>query len=96
MSNAIQFLEELGRSPSCSPLLAEQYLATVSELAVDDEQRLALQHRDHSALSTLLDGRVGMFCVICTPDEESEPESLPDDDGDGDAVPDDERPPLQE
>lgn len=94
MSQAIQFLEVLGRSPVPFVGQPDSYAAAVLALDVDEPQRAALLGRDSGALGGLLDGRVRMICVVCTPDG-AEPESVPGDDGDGDGVPDDQEPPAE-
>jgi hypothetical protein len=88
MSNAIQFLESLGRSPALIQRAAAAYAEEVATLEIDEAQRSALMIRDHVALNEVLHGRAKMLCVVCTPDDESQ-ESVPDgDDDDGDGIPD--------
>lgn len=65
MSNAIQFLEALGRTP----LSAAGYAATVTALHVEEAQRKALLERDHITLNDLIDGRTTMLCVLSLPDD---------------------------
>lgn len=97
MSNAIQFLETLGRNPALIHSSAQAYAQAVAELDVDDMQRSALLDRDHAVLNALLEGRARMLCAICTPDDDSEQEAIPDDsDPDGDGVPDDEPSPSRD
>src|SRR3546814_7950237 len=88
MTNAIQFLEALGRSPV---LAGDPFLAcpdAVEALEVSEAERMALRDRDHAALNKLLDGRVRVMSLINTPDDGSEHEAVPDEgDGDGDGTP---------
>src|SRR3546814_19990212 len=81
MTNAIQFLEALGRSPV---LAGDPFLAcpdAVEALEVSEAARMALRDRDHAALNKLLDGRVRVLYLIHTPDDGSEHEAVP---GEGD------------
>jgi hypothetical protein len=64
MSNAIQFLESLGRNPA--PI---DYVAAVAALDVDEAQRQALMDRNHAGLNDLLGGRPKMLCLILPADE---------------------------
>src|SRR3546814_17832212 len=93
MTNAIQFLEALGRSPV---LAGDPFLAcpdAVEALEVSEAERMALRDRDHAALNKLLDGRVRVMCLINTPDDGSEHEAVPDEgDRDGDGQPDEVEP----
>ena len=66
MSNAIRFLELLGRR---TPLSPADYAASVAQLEVDDAQRRALLHRDPAALSALLGGRQKLMFAILAPEE---------------------------
>jgi hypothetical protein len=92
MSNAIQFLESLGRNPALIQRPIEFYMEAVAALEVDEAQRQALLSKDHVALNSLLDGRVRMLCAVCAPDD-NEQDSVPDSgDGDGDGVPDQDEP----
>lgn len=94
MSQAIQFLEMLGRAPAPFVGQPDAYAAAVAALDVEESQRAALLGRDSMTLGGLLDGRARMICAVCTPDD-AEPESAPGDDGDGDGVPDDQEPPTE-
>lgn len=78
MSNAIQFLEVLGRNPVQIKQSDRMYTEAVAMLNIAVEQRKALLARDVPALSRLLDGRSKMFCMIVAPDKES-PADVPDD-----------------
>lgn len=60
MSNAVQFLESLGRSPH--PLSDEELVIAVTNL--DEAVRNALAGGDVAALSRLLGGRASMVCFI--------------------------------
>lgn len=66
MSNDIQFLATLGRSPSLS---SADYQSAVDALDLDGEQRRALLHRDSRALNSLLQGRAAMRCAVFSPPE---------------------------
>ena len=65
MSNAIRFLETLGRTP----LSRAEYAASVALLDIDDAQRGALLRRDPAALSDLLGGRRKLMFAILAPEE---------------------------
>jgi len=96
MSNAIQFLEMLGRHPALIHAPAAAYENAVAALEIDDRQRSALMDRNHAALGELIRGRTKMMCIICTPDE-NEQEAVPDEnDNDGDGVPDEDSSPTRE
>src|SRR3546814_14105513 len=78
MTNAIQFLEALGRSPV---LAGDPFLAcpdAVEALEVSEAERMALRDRDHAALNKLLDGRVRVMCLINKPYDGSEHGAVPD------------------
>ena len=90
MSQAIQFLEMVGRSP-VHLFGSGDYDSAIDALVDDDAQRVALRARDGGSLGELLGGRVRMVCQVCTPDG-GEPDSVPGDDQDGDGVPDDQDP----
>src|SRR3546814_4789591 len=89
MTNAIQFLEALGRSPV---LAGDPFLAcpdAVEALEVSEAERMALRDRDHAALHKLLDGRVRVMCLLNTPDDGRETEDVQEEgDKDGDGTPD--------
>lgn len=83
MSNAIQFLETLGREPAPARGEAEAYASAVDALEIDAVEQRALIERDPSRLNALLGGRGMMAMLIATPDGSEEPEETPDDhDGD--------------
>lgn len=89
MTNAIEFLEALGRSPVLAGAPLQAYPDSVEALEVSDAERTALRDRDHAALNKLLDGRVRVMCLINTPDDGSEHEAVPDEgDRDDDGIPD--------
>lgn len=90
MSQAIQFLEMVGRSP-VHLVGSGSYHSAIDALVDDDAQRVALRARDGGLLGELLGGRARMVCQVCTPDG-GEPDSVPGDDQDGDGVPDDRDP----
>ncbi|MFD0738439.1 hypothetical protein ACFQZQ_03950 [Lysobacter koreensis] len=64
MSNAIQFLESMGRNPSATHMSAFEYATTVAALDIEGAQKDALLERDESVLSNLLGGRDDMRCMI--------------------------------
>lgn len=66
MSNVIQFLETIGRSP----VSAREYAASVNALDVDAAQQQALMHRDHAALNALLGGRTKLFCSVLAEEDQ--------------------------
>jgi hypothetical protein len=70
LSNVIQFLEAMGRSP----VSTAEYAASVAALNIDATQQQALLSRDHAALSGLLDGRKKMYFMVVAADEEQESE----------------------
>ena len=77
MSNAIRFLEAMGRNPRVHGASAADYAASVALLDIDGAQRQALLACDATALNSLLAGQAKMFCIIATPDEEA-PDEAPD------------------
>lgn len=68
MSNLIEVLEGLGRSPCISVARSENYIASVTALALDVPQRRALLDRDAKALGDLAGARGTLRCLIATPD----------------------------
>ena len=60
MSNVIRFLEAVGSKP----LSAADYVAGVSLLDIDEDQKKALRERDYDALSQSLRGRHVVRCLI--------------------------------
>jgi hypothetical protein len=90
MSNAIQFLETLGREPVCRSILSTDHEASIAALSLDQAQRDALLDRDHGKLSQLLGGRAKMMLQIWAPDQEPQedepaPVGVPDDGQDDEA-----------
>lgn len=87
MTNAIQFLESMGRNPALASLSAAGYAAAVAGLELDAQQRDALLERDPVALGALLGARPKMICSQFSPHapREDEQEKIPDDDGQDDA-----------
>ena len=77
MSNAIQFLEAMGRNARVHGASAADYAASVALLEIDAAQQQALLACDAAALNRLLEGQAKMFCIIATPDEEA-PDEAPD------------------
>lgn len=69
MSNAIQFLENLGRNPELVGGSGKTYAVAVATSELDAVQRQALLDCDVEGLRDLLGGREKMRCVVCTPDE---------------------------
>jgi len=72
MSNVVQFLEMLARSPR--PLSNEQFIAAVLQARLEPAVEEALLARDVTALNRVLGGRAAMFCAIFPADNE-EPDS---------------------
>lgn len=94
MSNAIQFLESLGRNPALGQPSAESYAASIAALDIDTTQRRTLLDRDVHALGALVGARDKMFCLILTPDQEP---ARRDDDDNGEDEPEKEKqPPSKE
>lgn len=67
MSNVIQFLESMGRSP----LSATEYAASVASFDINEGQKRALLDRDHAALSEQMGGAKKMVFAIMAADEEA-------------------------
>ncbi len=63
MSNAIQYLENLGRNPG-----AQRKVAAVPP-EIESAQQQALMSGDVEGLRDLLGGRERMVCAVATPDE---------------------------
>lgn len=80
MSNAVQFLESLGRSPC--PLSDEELVIAVANL--DESERNVLVRRDVAGLSRLLGGRASMVCSVM-PAEDEEPLEEEEQDGESEA-----------
>lgn len=85
MSNVIAFLESMGKDASAHSSSADEFVAAVNALGLDDAPRQALLDRDDVALGDLLGGRMKMMCLLFPADGEGE-EKKDDqpDDGDGD------------
>ena len=99
MTQAIQFLDAIGRSPAILSGTAAGYHEAVDSLDVAPALRDAFLRRDVAGLASLLGGRPRMVCAICTPDSEEVPLRSPDreDDGDGQETPDrEDRSPARE
>jgi len=67
MSNAISFLDAIGRRP----LSFTQYTDALALFDIDDEQRNALMNRDPAKLKALLGGRSKVMMMIWAPQEDS-------------------------
>jgi hypothetical protein len=67
MSDAIQFLASIGRTP-LSPL---EYEAAVNAQVVDSRQVRALLDRDEASLNELLGGASKMVCAVLAADEDA-------------------------
>ena len=80
MSNAIQFLESLGRNQALVRPLGGDYARTVKELKIKEAQQDALISLDTVELGRLLNARDMMFCMISEPDQA--PSKTPDDQDD--------------
>lgn len=84
MSNAIQFLEDLGRSATWGKCPAEAHEDAIDSLQIDENQKRMLLERDHHALNRVLGGRAMMAMHVATPDGEEAPQEEPfrhDDEG---------------
>jgi hypothetical protein len=79
MSNIIQFLESMGQDAALSTMPAEDYIAKVKTLVVDDVAQHALLNRDLEALNSMLGGRMKMMMML-VPAEDDEGEDKQDDD----------------
>ena len=79
MSNVIQFLESMGKDAALSNMSPEEFTAAVKALGVDDVAQHALLHRDHTALSNSLGGRIKMMMML-VPAEDDEGEGKQNDD----------------
>ncbi|GGK04189.1 hypothetical protein [Luteimonas terricola] len=89
MTQAIQFLDAIGRSPALHGAPAA-YNQAVDSLDAVPELRDALLRRDAAGLAGLLGARPRMVCAICTPDSDDVPLRSPDreDEGEGKEDPD--------
>lgn len=81
MSNAIQFLESLGRNPKIFGQSAEAYAVRVTKSEVDLAQQQALLERDANSLSGLLGGRERMMMQVWAPQEDEADEQPQQDAG---------------
>lgn len=77
MSDAIQFLEDLGHSAAWNKCPAEAYEHAIDLLQIDEDQKRMLLERDHHALNRLLGGRTMMAMHVATPDSDEDPEQAP-------------------
>lgn len=77
MSNAIQLLEDLGRSAAWGTCTAETYERAIDILHIDEDQKRMLLERDLHALNRLLGGRTMMAMHVVAPDGEESPEEAP-------------------
>jgi hypothetical protein len=92
MSNAIQFLESLGRFPLAGRGFKSCYANSIALLLIEDDQKHALMDLDADALNALLGGRPKMMMQVWAPMEDAPDGDEPGDkDGDGDR--DDDRDP---
>jgi hypothetical protein len=67
MSNAIQILEDLGRSPV--ERSARGYAATITSSGLSPSEHRAFLDRDPKAIRELLGARENALCMITTPEE---------------------------
>ena len=74
MSNAIQFLENLGHDPALIGQSAETYALKVAKSGVDPAQQQVLLERDANGLSGLLGGRQKMMMQVWAPQEDESDE----------------------
>jgi len=65
MSNVVQFLENLGASPTLS---VANYVSAIAASGLDEAARDALLKRDAEGINRLLGGRAAMRCMVATPD----------------------------
>lgn len=87
MSNVIQFLESMGANAAMARMSAGEYEAVIAGLVGEGECRTALMRRDPRALTSALNGRDVMMCMVFAPDEkeqeevpgEEQEEKVPDD-----------------
>jgi hypothetical protein len=82
MSNVIQFLETMGANAVAARMSIADYEAAVAALKIDDGQRESLTRRDHKKLSSQLEARDTLLCLVFSPSEEEEKRSpTPDQEG---------------
>lgn len=91
MSNAIQFLETLGRFPLSGRRWTADYAESISSLPIEVDQKQALLDLDADALNRLLGGRAKMMMQVWAPMEDTPGDEPGDGDKDGDG--DDDRDP---
>lgn len=92
MSNAIQFLETLGRFPLTGRQWTAAHLEGISSLPIEVDQKQALLDLDADTLNRLLGGRAKMMMQVWAPMEDTPDGDQPDDgdkDGDDDRDPSD-------
>ena len=83
MSNLVQFLEALARSPK--PLSHEEFVVAVTRANLDPAIQAALMGRDVVALRHALDARGPMCCLVFPADNEEPKEGEEPQQEDGDA-----------
>ena len=71
MSNVVQFLEALARSPKA--MTEEDFVTSVVNAELDPGSKQALLERNTDSLNELLGGRAKMICMIA-PAENDEPQ----------------------
>lgn len=81
MSNVIQLLESMGANAGVARMSSVDFEALVASVEMEDETRKTFLARDHKGLSTMLDGRHKMFCMIFAPDEKESPNGPEQEDG---------------
>jgi len=79
MSNVVQFLEALARSPK--PMSYEEFVAAVMRANLDPATSNALLQRDVAALKQQLGALNAAFCVIFPADNEEPKEGEEQEDG---------------
>ncbi|GAB3101775.1 hypothetical protein [Lysobacter terrae] len=82
MSNVVQFLEALARSPK--PLSRDEFIAAVMRANLDPAVQAALLGRDVVALHRAMNASGAMCCLVFPADNEEpkEGEEQPQEDGD--------------
>lgn len=79
MSNVIQFLESMGANAALANQSAEQYIAAIEAMELEDAERSALFARSGGELSALLGGRLKMYCAVVPAEDDDVPDTDPDD-----------------
>jgi hypothetical protein len=76
MSNAIEFLERLGRDASMRRASDAEFTQTLASLAIDPSLLTALRTGDQQRIETLLGTQTNVCCLIYSPedDEDAPPE----------------------